>query len=255
MTIEEKLGRAKYDLEYMHTIGYEKGQSEGYTEGLDHGRDAEWRDFWRVFQENGERRDYVNAFGLGWNDATFRPRFDIVVTKATEMFKESKIVDISECLNRCGVTLDTSKATRMEYAFCSTDIRRIPEISFEGITQAQNTSGVFGWMQAHTIDCIVLKEDGSTPIQSDWFIATSSLVNVSFKGTIGVSISFQDSTMLSEESMKNVIAHLADYSGTDKANAYKLTFAESCWARLEESGTAHDGGTWREYVASLGWNT
>lgn len=239
MTISDKLERMKNDIDEVYEAG----------------KEAEWNGFWDVYQANGTRTDYRCAFRISWNDSTFRPKYDVVAVTGTEMFAGSAIVDIAECLERSGVRLDTSNLTRIEYAFSSAVLQRIPEISFAEITTRGYASGVFGWSSVRTIDKIILKADGSTPIQTDWFEATSNLENVRFEGTIGESISFQSCSRLTAESMKDIINHLADYSGTDKANTYKLTLVEECWTRLEADSAAPDSGTWREYVQSLGWTT
>lgn len=77
--------------------------------------------------------------------------------------------------------------------------------------------------------------------------------NITFEGEIGRSINFSYSP-LSVESMKNVIEHLVNYTGTEKELSYTVTFTEACWTKLEADSTAPNGGTWKEYVASLGWN-
>lgn len=257
MTIEEKFGRAKYDLEYMHTIGYEKGQSDGYAEGVEAGMDAEWNEFWGVFQQKGARLNYEYAFAYGWDDDSFRPKYDIRPTHAANMFKGSKITDLKALLEERGITLDTSQTeNNISYMFSESSITVVPAIDLSGATLDNfQTSGVFGWANAlHTIDKLILKDDGSTVIHPNWFISSANIANITIEGLIGMSISFLWSVALTPTSMKNIINHLVDYSGTDKANAYKLTFAETCWLRLEADSTAPDGGTWREYVRSKGWN-
>lgn len=256
MTIEEKLGRAKYDLEYMHTVGHERGWSAGYDEGFEEGRNAEWNEFWDAFQQKGARLNYEYAFAYGWDDDSFRPKYDIQPTHAANMFKGSKITDLKALLEECGVTLDTSQTgNNFSYMFSESGITAVPAIDLSGATVDDfRTSGVFGWANAlHTIDKLILKDDGSTVIHPNWFISSANIANITIEGLIGMNISFLWSVALTPTSMKNIINHLVDYSGTDKANAYKLTFAETCWTRLEADSTAPDGGTWREYVRSKGW--
>ena len=59
---------------------------------------------------------------------------------------------------------------------------------------------------------------------------------------------------ISVESMKHIIEHLTDYSGTDKEALYTIRFSDACWNALEADSTSPLGISWREYVQSLGWN-
>lgn len=63
-------------------------------------------------------------------------------------------------------------------------------------------------------------------------------------------------TPISVESMKHIIEHLTDFS-SDETKAYKntLKFSDTCWSALEADSVSPNGGTWKEYVDSLGWLT
>ena len=73
-------------------------------------------------------------------------------------------------------------------------------------------------------------------------------------GTFGKSISLAQSSKLKPESMIMVINRLKDYSNHANAYTYKITFHATAWANLEAHSTAPNGGTWKEYVTSKGWN-
>lgn len=89
---------------------------------------------------------------------------------------------------------------------------------------------------------------------SSMFTYCIGLKNITFEGSINLSLSFSHSP-LSVKSMKNIISCLKDYSGTSESGVNKLTFSEECWATLEADSTHSTGSTWREYVNSLGWTT
>jgi hypothetical protein len=60
-----------------------------YDAGIAEGRTQEWSDFWDAFQNNGNRRDYGNAFGglskyTGWNDTTYDPKYPIILGTVAE---------------------------------------------------------------------------------------------------------------------------------------------------------------------------
>ena len=67
---------------------------------------------------------------------------------------------------------------------------------------------------------------------------------------------------LSVASMKSIILHLKNFTGTDSEATKTLTFTGACWTNLEASTSPYEDGltddenlTWTEYVQNLGWLT
>ena len=58
------------------------------------------------------------------------------------------------------------------------------------------------------------------------------------------------------ESMKSVITHLKDYSGTENAGKQTLTLKDTCKTLMAEQGEIEelDGKTYDAYIADIGWN-
>ena len=82
----------------------------------------------------------------------------------------------------------------------------------------------------------------------------SKLENVVFEGVIPATISFS-SCPLTVESMKSVITHLKDYSGTESEYTYTVTFKSTAFSALTAEGTTSpNGNTWAEYIDDLKWN-
>lgn len=236
MSIKEK-------LEVITDKIYEKGKKDEHS------------DFWDVFQNNGKRVDYVQAFGVNsgagaYSDANFKPKYDIKPTNATNMFRMSKINKLKETLDSCGIVLDTSNCSNCNYMFqtCS-KLTHVPTMNF---TKCSTLSGTFTYCEnLETIDKIILSTSGATSFENT-FYSNNSLVNVEFEGVIGKSISFAFSP-LSIESMKSIISHLKNYSGTSDAMKYTLTFNSDCWSRLNASELPDGFNAWQVYVNSLGW--
>lgn len=220
--------------------------SEVYEKGLA----DEQSDFWSNY---ADRDSYQFAFaGHGWNNDTFKPKSDIVTSNAYGMFWQSRIQgDLTEILNELGIVLDVSEATSIQYMFNSSQFTRIPVIDASKVAPL---SYVFqSTPNLHTIDGLILKSDGSQTFPST-FSGASALTDISnLSGKIGRDIAFSQSP-LSVETMKRVINTLVNYVGTTSEGIYKLTFTTDCWTALEADSTAPDGGTWKEYVQSLGWN-
>lgn len=105
------------------------------------------------------------------------------------------------------------------------------------------------------VDAGTLNFDG-VGYATNTFANCTSLAEIRIVGTIPLSLSFQWSP-LSVASMKSVIGALKNFTVDDpnNANTCTITFTDACWAALEADSTAPDGGTWNEYVTSLGWNT
>ena len=113
-------------VEDVYEVGYEKGKAEvipakaeqektisitqnGTTEVLpDENKvlskviintgvfgDEHYDTFWDTYQQNGKRTNYQYAFsGKGWNDTTFKPKYDISVSgNGGWMFAGSQIKD------------------------------------------------------------------------------------------------------------------------------------------------------------------
>lgn len=82
-----------------------------------------------------------------------------------------------------------------------------------------------------------------------------ALSYIRFEGEIGQNITFTRCDSLSIESLKDIILHLVDYSGTADEYAKTLTLSSVNWATIEAEGATAPGGiTWLEYVNELGWN-
>ena len=242
------------------TEGYNAGKEAGLEEGFDNGKavgiQTEYDRFWDAYElaciRNGP--GYQCAFGgPGWNDDTFWPKRDIYPGggySVNRMFAQSRITDLAQRLKECGVVLDTSRAQYFDDVFNQSYITHIPVMD---CSKAISLSMTFSRMHAaHTIDKIIINEATTFP---NTFIASSVLTNITFEGIIGQDINFSWSP-LSVASMKSVITHLKNYSGTADAGKKTVKFTDACWVALEADSTAPDGNTWRDYVeTTLGWLT
>jgi hypothetical protein len=245
--IREKTGKgATYTDEEMPT---------GVAEVYEAGKKAEYDDFWDAYQNNGNRTDYRYAFAyFGWKKENFKPKYDIRPTGANGeyMFSnggELSKYDLAKALEEQGVVLDLSGLTTSSREFYMSRFTKLPTLDFSGCTSMANT---FDYYIGTSIK-LILSESGNTTFSSV-FRRGSSLTTVTIEsGVIGRSISFSDSP-LNVESMKNIISHLKDYSGTDSEFTYKVTFSSACKTALEADGnTSPNGNTWNEYVTDLCW--
>lgn len=244
MSIADKLTRIAENQEKV----YEAGQKSEYDR------------FWDAFQENGNLRNYQYTFcNRAWNDETFKPKYDIILGlgySGTNAFWQCYVTNIAEALEKQGVKLDTTLCGYWQSMFQNTKSIRLPELN---CTHAMDYSSTYGFSNVFlnatslkTIDKIITAEN--IKYSNSAFQGCSALKNIIFEGVIGESISFQWSP-LSVDSMKSIISCLKDFSSTTDAGTRTLTFTDDCWAALEADSSSPMGGTWEDYVNSLGWTT
>lgn len=242
MTIAEKITRAKADYDEV----YEAGKAAG--------SDSQYDTFWDAFQQNGTRTNYARAFyeNVGWNATTFRPKYDIVPKYGGEIlqafYKTGDIGDLNAILEDCGVVLDLSKCEELNGVFYGAGITTLPVIDCSSCLSFISTFG-----SNNMVSITEVRNVQETATFNTASFSALLLEEVRFTGTIGTSISFQEAPRLSVDSIKNIISHLKNYAGTDDESTYKITIRSERWDALEASGSAPNGGTWKDYVMSLGW--
>lgn len=225
------------------------------------GKKAEYNEFWDAFQSNGKRTNYYRAFAnhnsastaLGWNSVTFRPKYDLRPSSAAQGFMYLQVDDLDAHLKECGIVFDSSKCSNLQQAFQSATIIVFPTLHLKDDVNARNIFNLCSKLT--TIRKIIFEINTDVSLGSA-FNDCSKLANIEeVEGAIVINISFSSSP-LTVKSMKNIILHLADYSGTDSEFTYKVIFSSACLTTLEAEGaTSPNGNTWVDYIADLGWLT
>lgn len=208
-----------------------------YDKGIEQGKQAEWNSFWDNYQQNGNRTNYYAAFnGSGWNNETFKPKYDMKPTTAYMMFRETGITNLANC----GVKFDFSNCTTFDYAFAySSKLKTLP--SFIDCSKSNNLQGTFsegGFVDLHIKVAKTTKFSGT-------FGTMHELTNFQVDGVIGQNgFNVQWSTKLSKASIESIINCLStDTSGlsvTLSLTAVKKAF--------ETSEGANDGNTSEEWL-------
>lgn len=194
------------------------------------GKDVEHKEFWTMYQMNGEMNKYNYAFYSGrWTDENFRPVLDLKVGNTSEsMFNSCSITDLAKIMTECGVKFDFSGLTgALSNMFAYSTITHIPELNAPLVTKFLQT--FVSAKSLVTIDKIVC---GEAATFSNTFKNATALENVVFEGVIGNDIDFSYCTKLTKESILSVINALKTYtSGTHTltlgaTNKAKLTTDE-----------------------------
>ena len=242
--------RAKTGGEERLTLdGIAEGVEEVYTVGVEQGKQAEHDAFWDALQDNGHRKSYYYAFSR-WADEIFYPEYDIKPTSASGIFANSQIVDMTQRLKDCGVTLDLSAVTKeMTGAFqYSTSLKRLPVIN---VANCRSVPDLFGGCSSlEEVEKLVLNNDGTQSLRSA-FQGCSNLVTINIEGAIGGTdpVKFQYSPKLSKASIESIIQHL---SKTTERQLLTLS-VDAVNKAFETTTGANDGETsdaWKELIAT-----
>ena len=217
--------------------------------------EAGQNEMWDCLTNYGNKVNYNYAF-FNWGGEYIRPNRKIIpisATSASSTFNRAiKLKKIeAEYFDFSQKKRGASVAQGFYYTMyeCG-ELEEVEDIGMQA--DAGYTATFANDSKLHTIAKI--RSDEETTFSSA-FSYCNELVNVGFEGVIGKDIGFPNSNKLSVASMKGIIARLKNWSETDYEDKYKLTFTADRWKALEADSAAPDGGTWREYVHSLGWNT
>lgn len=274
MSIADKLTQIAENEQKVYDSGYNGGEAAGYrtghsvgyvegeTAGFDAGKQAAREAFWNAYIPDGlEHWQYV--FYVRWNEKNFYPTKDLKPKGSMGFgFSSFSVVNLTQRLKDCGVTLDTSGVTAGNYMFAySSMITHLPTLSFVGFTE--DVSNIFdGDRSIVEIEKIILKDDGSTTF-SNWFRGCNALTTIAFDGVIGQNIDFTACTKLSKDSITNIINHLSDtasgktltLSQTAIYNAFGAWSADYDGDGKHDSWIGNDIGEWIELIDSKpNWN-
>lgn len=217
------------------------------------GADPYYHEFWDEVQDNGTRTDYTYGFcHTSWTDAIFKPKYDIVPSRASYMFTQTGITDLQAALDRAGVRLDFSEVqgNYITRPFDGSKITRVGVVDIAHVTATINTFFANA-AELITIELLRVDADGATKFGANMFQGCAKLQDITIDGMLDTDIDLSMCPLLTVESLKSIILHLksiGDYSRTIK-------LAQDCWQRLDAAGGQPDGDNWLEYVENyLCWN-
>ncbi len=201
------------------------------------GKTEQYNTFWDNFQQNGNHRTYSHAFkGVGWNDNTFKPKYDLIFDEWDNyVFHYSDITDLKSIIEKHGITFDTSAVKGFtSWFYGSKKLMYLPPIDMAGATACLN---MFGYCSAlKEVDLSNLSGDvqgHNTVFQYCGELRELRLTNCVF-GTDGWD--FRWSTLLSKESIEGIINSLsqttAGLSITISKTAKENAFSDEEWASI-----------------------
>ena len=202
------------------------------------GKNAEYNTFWDIYQKNGTRTNYDNAFGgQGWTPETLKPKYDIRPTSGYMMFRAMSFVrddyyaDIAKHFEDLGIVLDTSNCTNLQYAFQWFFASRFGKIDLSNCTSA---SSIFAYSTIYEMDEIVFSE--RTHIDG-MFTGCGELEKVKFSGVLTKSLDMGDCKKLNKASIESIFNIISQ-----EVSNLSLTLSEEAVNKaFEESPGANNG--------------
>ena len=171
-TLEESRDNAIANIPKMADFYEESGRASGFIEGTAFGRERERSDFWDEFQDNGNRKNYRNAFWFScWTQENYNPQHDFIVENGNEMFRYSLIENTVK-------TLDFSAAgtTSLRVFGNATKLKSIPSLVVSETVTFSN------WFE----NCTALTEiTMSGAIGNDFDIRWAPLTKASIESIVG----------------------------------------------------------------------
>lgn len=208
--------------------------AENQQKIFDLGKQDEYDAFWDAYQkaEDGSYRQ-INFTGAGWNDVTFKPKYNIYCTgNCSSMFQRCAVTNLTKALFDQNVALYTSGATSLTYAFAQMETVELPTIDISQLKGTNAKNLFYGSKKLRYIDQVTFPwhELDTTGM----FQQCEELEELRIGGKILSDISFQWSPKLTHDSLMSIISALYNHAnGYDtatltlgSANLAKLTDAE-----------------------------
>ncbi len=196
-------------------------------------------EFWDVYQEKGNKTNYSFAFsGKGWNDETFKPKYDIAAKNTYHLFSGTGITDLVKLLSDAGVCLDLSQATSADYlAQGNVDLTTLPTLDLRGRVNVNYL--LYDCNDLQLIEKVILKDDGLQQFNLYSFRDLPALEEIRFEGKIGQNgFNIQWSKKLSRESLLNIIEALQDKSQDTSGVVWLVTLGPENLEKLTENELA-----------------
>lgn len=214
MTRAEKLQKIAENEQKVFDAGYQKGKSEDV--------------FMDEYQDYGNRTDYATGFaGVGWDENSFKPEYDIVPTNAYMMFRACAFSSsIPRWLEETcgGVKLDFSKATNTQYLFQASSISEIGVVDVSGSTNNVPLDNAFAQCRnLKKIEKIVLKT-GNLGEFNGTFTNCTSLESITFEGVIRKNGLNLQQCPLDNYTVNHIVECLEDKSGDTSGTEWVVTF-------------------------------
>lgn len=241
MSVSEKLTAVAANMQRVYEAGlangsYDNGYADGQTAGYDSGhadgvqagKQAEYDKFWDVFQANGTRTNYENAFyGNCWTDEIYKPKY---------------------------IPKPRGNIIRM---YCGA---RIPRIDLTNLDATEIIGGGVSAFDSTYIEYLAMDIPACATLASSLYymrglktlklynmnqcllgtlIQANVLETVEFSGTFGGEyMEMLQSSLLTYESLQNIIEAAYDYASNPDGKAHRVGLHATAKKKLAEADIA-----------------
>ena len=145
-------------------------------------------------------------------------------------------LDLVELCSELGIEIDFSRSTNVMNLFSSNTV--LTRVGTIDTRKAPNINATFQYCSAlHTIEKLILKDDGTTAFNIETFRNCSALINLTIEGVIGLAnYNMQWSTQLSADSIDSVINALSSTTSGLTVTLSKTAVDAACKVR---EGSSH----------------
>ena len=244
-TLQENVNMLDKDMSSIETTfanygvgGFNGAPLGAFTDGIDEvynkGAKSEYDKFWDAFQNKGGNSmpygSYAFAYGF-WTDKTFFPKHDIIpYQSSSDYFYDCRVTNLRERIDGRGLKLDLSRTNTIQQYFRESKTCEVPDMDTSHIKNF--TRPFYNASKLHTIPRLNMTSATSV---LDAFYQCINLQNITFEGTIPISISFKDCSLLTHESLISIIEHLRDYVAEGSTATHTLTLGPSNLVKLTEA--------------------
>lgn len=186
------------------------------------GKKAEYDAFWDEYL-----KDHSGQFmfaGEGWERENCKPPRGTVIqpTYPYMMFAGNRMGDLVTWAEENEITIDFSKARSVNYLFYKSSLGRITHVGEINTTNASSIMYTFQNEQLHTIDHLILKDDGSQTFTQP-FGGAYALENITISGVIGQNgFELRHCTKLTVKSLRSVLKALSKDSAIASGKSITL---------------------------------
>lgn len=207
------------------------------NEVYDKGKKAAYDWFWDDYQQNGNRTDYICAFGSMWTPETLKPKYPVRPIKANYMFFNNMghhivIEDFVTFCEENNLTFDFSRCDNIMYGLAGLHTKHL------GVLDISNCTYTTSLFYSHNyIDGIVtideLISSSTTTYHTNTFQNATNLTNLTISGVISKNnFNVSACTLLTHDSLMSIVNALEDKSTDTSGTTWKVTFGSTNIAKL-----------------------
>ena len=198
------------------------------------GKKSQYDEFWDSFQQYGTRTSYNTAFcGIGFNEATFKPKYDIIMKGEAYMpFARIAIKSLKKIEEENGIRIDFSGLSSAQYLFHWADVEEVGVVDLSNVTGPFTTTFAYSH-RLKTIDLLILNSNGTQTFTAGCFDGCKKLKELRIQGKIGHNFDIHISTVLTYESLMSIITALIETQ-----NSLTLTIGQDNIDKLSDEDIA-----------------